>query len=85
LRVWDVRWNRCGTQPALFYGKGNEKHESGTGTSVHNRIISASKRKEFVSNRMYAELIHTGAKTLLPEIHKFVNSVPNKEELHDLW
>jgi hypothetical protein len=31
------------------------------------------------------ELIQAGGKTLLPEIHKLVNSIWNKEELPDLW
>jgi hypothetical protein len=31
---------------------GNEDHELGTGFYVHKRIISASKRVEFVSDRM---------------------------------
>jgi hypothetical protein len=52
-----VRQDRGGAKPAgeyteytLFYGKGNEKHELGTGFLVHMRIISAVKMAEFVSN-----------------------------------
>jgi hypothetical protein len=36
----------------LFYGKGNEHEQSGTGFCVHHRIVSAVKRVEFVSDRM---------------------------------
>jgi hypothetical protein len=54
--VQEVRWEGGGTEPAgehsFFYRKGNEKYKLGTGFFVHERIISAVKRVEFLSARM---------------------------------
>jgi hypothetical protein len=45
--VQEVRWVKGGTARAgvytFFYGKGNESHQLGIGSFVHQRIVSAIK------------------------------------------
>jgi len=36
----------------FFYGRGHEKHQSGTVSFVHHRIVRAVKTGEFVSDGM---------------------------------
>jgi hypothetical protein len=53
--VQKVIWEGRGTKPAGEYtfscGKGNENYEPDKGSFVHNRIMSAVKAVELVSDR----------------------------------
>jgi hypothetical protein len=55
--VQEIRFDRGSMKPAgeymFFYRKGNEIHELSTEVFMHKRIISAVKRVEFVSDRMW--------------------------------
>jgi exonuclease III len=54
--VQEVRWNNEGPARAgdytFLYGKGKENHLLGTGFFVHQKIVPAVKKIEFVSDRM---------------------------------
>jgi hypothetical protein len=52
---------------------------------VEIAIAKLKKYKSPGSDQIPAELIQAGGKMLLSAIHKFVNSVWNKEELPDQW
>jgi hypothetical protein len=57
----------------------------------HSRLeveIATAKLKKYKapgSDQIPAELIQAGGEILLPEIHKLINSVWNKEKLPDQW
>jgi hypothetical protein len=56
MGVQEVRWDKGRTVRAaectFLYGKRQENHQLGTGFFVRQRIVSAIKRVEFVSDRI---------------------------------
>jgi hypothetical protein len=59
-----------------------------SGPSCLEVEIAIAKLKKYKSpgnDQIPAELIHAGGEMLLSAIHKLINSIWNKEELHDQW
>jgi hypothetical protein len=54
--VQEVRWDKEGTvreaDYTFFSGKENENHQLGTEFFVHQRIVPAIKKVQFISDRM---------------------------------
>jgi len=82
--VQEVRLDREGTVRAgnynLFYGKGNETHQFGTGIFVHHKIVPAVKRVEFVRDRVsYIVLRGRWCNIIVLNVH-----APSEEKSNDL-
>jgi hypothetical protein len=53
---------------------------------IYEIVIAKLKRHKSPSSKQtLAELIQAGSETLWTDIHKFINSIWNKEELPDQW
>jgi hypothetical protein len=83
LGVQEVRWGGGGTEPAgeytIFYKKGNENHELGTGFFVHKRIRSAVKKVEFISDRMSYIILRGRWCDIVLNVH-----APTEDKIEDI-
>jgi hypothetical protein len=82
--VQEVRWDGGGIEPAgeytFLYGKGTKNYELGTGFFVHNKLISAVKRVEFVGDKMtYIMLRGRSCNIIVLNVHD-----PTEDKIDDI-
>jgi len=80
----EVRWEKEGTVKTgdynFFYGKQNENHQLGTGYFVQRRLVTAVKRIEFVSDRLWYIVLRVRWLHII-----FINvHAPSEEECEEL-
>ena len=71
--VQEIRLDRNGISPRadcmLYQGKGNNNHQLGTGFFTHNRIQSAVKKADFISDRLSYLILRGRWNTIVLNAH----------------
>jgi hypothetical protein len=90
--VQEVRWEKGGPERAedytFFYGQRNGDHQLGTGFFIQKRNVSAVRRVQFISDKLYIILRDRWCNIIVLNVHALCEDKGDdvKDSFHDkLW